>query len=160
MVAPRGFIAPTSGSRHGVLVLHPWWGLNDTVKAFCGRLATHGFLVFAPDLFDGRVANTIRDAETLSRSIDPEQARAKVAAAAVFLLERVAPAGRSLAVIGFSFGAWFALEISVTDPEPYPGTGHWFFEPDRTDAFHPAAAELAWDRTLAFLRRVRGDSGD
>jgi len=35
----------------------------------------------------------------------------------------------------------------------YPGTGHWFFEPDRTDAYNPAAASLAWERTLAFLKR-------
>ena len=34
----------------------------------------------------------------------------------------------------------------------YPDTGHWFFEPDRTDAFNQAAASLAWDRTLAFLK--------
>ena len=34
----------------------------------------------------------------------------------------------------------------------YPGTGHWFAEPDRKDAYNEAAANLAWDRTLAFLK--------
>ena len=35
----------------------------------------------------------------------------------------------------------------------YPGTGHWFFEADRTQAYNQAAADLAWERTLAFLKR-------
>ena len=35
----------------------------------------------------------------------------------------------------------------------YMGTGHWFYEADRVQAYNQAAASLAWERTLAFLRR-------
>ncbi len=39
----------------------------------------------------------------------------------------------------------------------YQGTGHWFFEADRPEAFNPMAAELAWRRTVEFQStRLRG----
>jgi carboxymethylenebutenolidase len=39
----------------------------------------------------------------------------------------------------------------------YPGTGHWFAEPSR-DAYRQDAAELAFERTTAFLRERLGDA--
>lgn len=34
----------------------------------------------------------------------------------------------------------------------YPGTGHWFAEPNRPDAYNPEATALLWERTLAFFK--------
>jgi carboxymethylenebutenolidase len=34
----------------------------------------------------------------------------------------------------------------------YPNTGHWFFEHNRPDAYNQEAAELAWERTISFLK--------
>jgi carboxymethylenebutenolidase len=38
----------------------------------------------------------------------------------------------------------------------YPGTGHWFLEPSQPAAYNAAAAELVWERTLAFFKDQLG----
>jgi len=38
----------------------------------------------------------------------------------------------------------------------YPGADHAFFNEDRPEVYHPAAALLLWDRTVAFFREVLG----
>jgi carboxymethylenebutenolidase len=68
---PQGYLVVTpAGSGPGVLVLHAWWGLNGTIKAFCTQLAESGFVAFAPDLYHGKVADNIADAETLGKALD------------------------------------------------------------------------------------------
>lgn len=90
-VAPSasGFLAiPATGKHRGLLVLHPWWGLNETMKALCGRLATEGFITFAPDLYHGKTATTIKEAEILSSQINEMQAKSDIADAVTYLSER------------------------------------------------------------------------
>jgi len=212
---PDGYLAlPPAGHGNPVLVLHAWWGLNDTIRAVCNRLAEAGFVAFAPDLYHGKVVDTIADAEALSSALDPQAARSVLAEAMAFLGEQESlanPTGgedKNIAVIGFSLGASYALQLADSDPrhvsavvifygtrpgpynrsravylghfaeedeyEPqsevdaledtlrqagrlvtfyrYSGTGHWFFEPSRPQAFDEPAASLAWERTLAFLQ--------
>lgn len=206
----QGFlVVPAAGSGPGVLVLHAWWGLNATMKALCVWLGDAGFVAYAPDLYDGKVATTIAEAEALVGELNADEAAAtaKISAAVRLLSERTDQPEGGLTVIGFSLGAYFALELANADPEHirsvvlfygtggddfsrsrarylghfaendpyepkasvdateeavkragrpvtfyrYRGVGHWFFEPDRHDAYDEAAATLAWVRTLAFL---------
>ena len=117
---PDGFLAlPPTGKGPGVLVLHAWWGLNDTIKAVCTRLADSGFVAFAPDLYHGQVADTIPDAEALGSVVDTNhlQAEAEVAEAAKFLSERAEPSDRGLAVIAFSMGGYYAVVLAAAHPE-------------------------------------------
>jgi carboxymethylenebutenolidase len=210
---PEGYLAlPNMVTGSPVLVLHAWWGLNETIKAFCRRMADSGFIAFAPDLYHGKVVDTIPDAEGMSSSLNGQKAREDIINAMQFLLAHAGQPQGSLAVIGFSLGAYFALDLSTAESdhvhsvvvfygtgpsdfsqsravylghfaendqfEPpenvaglenalrsagrpaiihrYPGTGHWFFEPDRMEAYNQAAANLAWERTLSFLKNPTG----
>ncbi len=38
----------------------------------------------------------------------------------------------------------------------YTGTEHAFFNDDRPESYDPAAAAVAWDRTVSFLRSQLG----
>ena len=209
LVQPSGFLAlPTSGKGKAVLVLHAWWGLNKTMKDICTRLAGDGFTAFAPDLYHGKLAATIPEAEALRDALDWKSAIPEVNSAAEYLQGICGDQDLPIAVIGFSLGAFFALNLSASEPERigkvivfygtgpaditktkaaylghfaendpfepesevkglqeslrgagrdvtfyrYAGTGHWFFEPDREDAYNAEAARLAWERTLSFLK--------
>jgi carboxymethylenebutenolidase len=203
----RLYVADPGGQGSpGVMVLHPWWGLNDDVVAYADRLAAAGFAIVAPDLFHGEVATTIEDAERLATGADEEVVNGIVLAAADLLAGRLDPAAE-VGALGFSFGAHWAIwtptqrdrvgasvvyygttggpvlqgssvpvlgHFAEDDPfesaewvtevegtlraagrevefHRYPGTGHWFAEPSR-DTYRPEAAELAFGRTVAFLR--------
>ncbi len=111
-----GYLAlPPNGKGKPVLLLHAWWGLNDSIKAFCMSLAEAGFIAFAPDLYHGKVTDQISEAEKLGASLDEnvDQARAELADAINFLMESSDTEDSGIAVIGFSMGAYYALDLSV-----------------------------------------------
>ena len=90
---PDGFLSiPPNGKGHGVLVLHAWWGLNDTMKVFCERLAQSGFVAFAPDLYHGKVADNIADAENLTSTLDVNHLQVESGGPAVVIKE-MTPSG-------------------------------------------------------------------
>ncbi len=82
----------------------------------CGRLAPAGFVALAPDLYGGRTASTIAEAESLLQSLDRRQAEAAVGAAAERLLHDPAVTSPRTAGIGFSMGASYLMWLATQQP--------------------------------------------
>ena len=194
-------LKPASGNGPGVLVAHPWWGLNQTVRDYGAALAREGFVVGLVDVFGGETTTSIDEAEKLIRK-HWDVADGKLAQGFAELTDAVA--GARVGAVGFSFGGFHLLEqlgrqeklgrlvtYYATHPLPerhapvlahfagedefesvedvaamsvalaasgpanltytYPATKHWFAEADRPE-YDAAAAKLAFERTVAFLR--------
>jgi carboxymethylenebutenolidase len=103
----RAYVRIPDGAMAGVVVLHAWWGLNEDVIAYADRLADAGYAVDVPDMFRGRIATDVTDAETLSQEGD-QVADAIALATVDDLAARLGPEA-SLAILGFSFGAGYAI---------------------------------------------------
>ena len=203
-----GYLAtPAQSHAPGVTVLHAWWGLNPVFKSLCDKLAVEGFVAFAPDLNKGKIAKTVDEAKEIMSALDEERKHSVATASLDFLRSRPEVRKEPVALIGFSMGAAWALELASEHPEDihkvvlfygvngvefskikaeilghfsdvdewepldgiramendmraaglnptfhiYPNKSHWFFENDRPE-YDPEAAELAWTRTLEFLR--------
>src|SRR5688500_8303246 len=102
---------PESGSGPGVLVLHAWWGRTQFILDLCDRLAAEGFVALAPDLFGGQTAATTEHAEQLATNASDDDATRITNAAIDALRTQPAVAGDGIAVLGFSFGAAWALVL-------------------------------------------------
>jgi carboxymethylenebutenolidase len=98
-----------------VLLLHPWWGLNQTIRDFADRLAGDGFTVMAPDMFDSTVLTTPDAAQAHVRSLsedDGARIRAGVLASLDELLAHPDARGDQAAIVGLSFGAMEGTEVA------------------------------------------------
>jgi carboxymethylenebutenolidase len=113
-------VKPQVSSKGGVLVLHPWWGLNDFIKGFCGQLSENGYTALAVDLYDGKTASTIAEAEKLRGALTRRQAEPLLMASAEQL--RAAIQGQSIGVVGFSLGAWWSLWLNERMSESIAAT--------------------------------------
>jgi carboxymethylenebutenolidase len=113
---------PVEEIRTGILVLHAWWGLNDFFKEFCNHLAEEGFLTLAPDLYHGKVAVTIAEAEKLRSKMKHEAASREIVEALQNLKSQSGVEKKSIGVIGFSLGAYWALHLVETCPDDFSAT--------------------------------------
>ena len=100
----------------GILVLPSWWGLKPFFKEVCDQLADRGYTALAPDYYQGRVARTVEEAQTLQQEAegDMESMSALITAAKDHLASL--RAGQPFGQLGFSMGTDWALMTATKEP--------------------------------------------
>lgn len=98
-------------------LLHAWWGLNPFIRQACDALAKAGYLALAPDYYQGEIAGTIEDAKVCRGKMDRKCAQKQATQALDLLCDYPQLSNPKVAVIGFSLGAGFAMEVARRRPD-------------------------------------------
>ena len=138
----------------GVVVLHPWWGLNEDVIAFADRLAGEGLPSPRPTC---STAPWRRRSRTPSGWPVGRPGRRGVAVLATidWLAERLGPDAR-LGLLGFSFGAWCGW--SAADRDRWPRRSSTTAPSRASSPASPAPSSATSPRRT--IRVGRGDPRD
>jgi carboxymethylenebutenolidase len=100
-----------------VLLIHGSGGLNGVIKSFAGDFARYGFLAVALDLFDGRTATNEAARSALRNEVNSNPAKAaETISAWIKWLEADPRTTGNVGIVGWSFGAPWALEAAIESP--------------------------------------------
>ena len=113
----QGFLAKPSedGVYPGVVMIHEWWGLNDNIKEMAEKLASHGYVVLAVDLYNGDVATTSDEARQLITSFDADAGIENMNFAASYMQENYQV--EKLGSIGWCFGGGQSLNLALNNED-------------------------------------------
>ncbi len=101
------------GDYPAVIMIHEWWGLNKDIKEMADKLASHGYVVLAVDLYNGKVGTTSEEARQLVTSFDKEHGIQNMNTAVSYLEENFSP--DSLGSIGWCFGGGQSLNLALNN---------------------------------------------
>jgi carboxymethylenebutenolidase len=105
----HGYEASAEGPNAGsVLIVHEWFGLNDTMRAHADHFGALGFHALAVDLFEGSVAPDAAAAKRLASELTTEHAMQVIDAAIEYVRKRPGATGK-IGIAGFCLGGAVAL---------------------------------------------------
>jgi carboxymethylenebutenolidase len=96
-----------------IIMIHEWWGLNENIKEMAKKLASHGYVVLAVDLYDGQVATTSEEARILVTSFDKNIGIENMNSAVSYIDENYSP--EKIGSLGWCFGGGQSLNLALNN---------------------------------------------
>jgi carboxymethylenebutenolidase len=109
----KGYLAKPVAEEQfpGIVMIHEWWGLNNNIKEMAEKLASHGYVVLAVDLYGGNVASTSEEARQLIGSFNAQIGIENMNYAASYLRDNHNT--EKLGSIGWCFGGGQSLNLAL-----------------------------------------------
>lgn len=110
-----GYLAKPNvdGDYPGIIMIHEWWGLNDNIKEMADKLASHGYVVLAVDLYDGNVATTSDQARQLISKYNLESGIQNMNSAISLLNDNYSV--DKIGSVGWCFGGGQSLNLALNN---------------------------------------------
>lgn len=176
-VADAYLAQPDEGDGRGVLFLMDAFGLRPTIEAMVDRVAAHGYVVLAPNLFyragrspvpplpdltdPRRRASFFERIRPMMQQLTPERIGAD-GGAYLDRLAQVAASGPA-AVTGYCTGVRVGWRVAVTHPDRVAALAGFHgggLVTDAPDSPHRSAADLAAELYLGFADEDPGMTAD
>lgn len=124
-----GYLAePVQGAKApAIVVIQEWWGLNDQIRGVADKLAKEGYRALVPDLYRGKVALAVNEAEHLMNGLNFGEAAGQDIRGAVQYLKGSGSA--KAGVTGFCMGGALTLLSAVNVPEMDAGVVWYGYPP-------------------------------
>jgi carboxymethylenebutenolidase len=117
-VTLAGYVSEPGGKGPfpAVIMIHEWWGLNPQIKERADTLAREGYVVFAPDLYHGKLATDPKTAGQYMNEVDPADALATLKAAYVWVKEQPTTRGKKIGSVGWCMGGGWSFQLGLNEP--------------------------------------------
>jgi carboxymethylenebutenolidase len=123
-----GYLAEPGGEGPGVIVIHEWWGLDDSMRKMADRFAEEGFVALAPDLYHGDSTTQPDEAQQKLMALNIDEAVKEMRGAVKKVLDHPKCNGQ-VGSVGFCAGGGLAIWAAAETPEIGAAVTYYYVMP-------------------------------
>jgi carboxymethylenebutenolidase len=124
----KGYLAEPDGEGPGVVILHEWWGLDQSMRKMADEFAKEGFVALCPDLYHGDVTEQPDEAEQKLMALNIDEAEKEMRGAVKYLLGHPKCNGE-VGSVGFCAGGGLSIWAAASNPDVGAAVTYYYVMP-------------------------------
>lgn len=124
----KGYLAEPDAEGPGVIVLHEWWGLDDSMREMADQFADEGFVTLVPDLYHGDTTEQPDEAQQKLMALNMDEAEKEMRGAVKFVVDHDKCNGE-VGSVGFCAGGGLSVWAAASNPDIGAAVTYYYVMP-------------------------------